>query len=311
MIGLDKVEEKHRRFLKPWFHLGGPPAEVLAASASGDTNAARALLEREPQLATIPSGEVTPLRLAAYYGHREVAEVLLHYGAPVDSASSYVRNFPLHLAARRGHSEVVDVLIRHGADPNARDRYGSTPLLESARQHNPRVIRLLSEAGADMEVRTEGGSALQLALFDGSWDVVEELVNHGANVNAEPTLHPDMGWVIRTEDEWPLLDDAVAGARPLYIAVCRWSPDAVESLLGRGADINALSFGWSALHAAVVKPDHQMVELLLRRGADPLVRSDVNSAVGAEYNHRTPMDLLMGFRRSAQLLRNLKGTNEN
>ena len=65
MIGLDKVEEKHLRFLEPWFHRGGPPAEMLAASASGDTRAARALLEREPQLATIPSGEVTPLRLAA------------------------------------------------------------------------------------------------------------------------------------------------------------------------------------------------------------------------------------------------------
>src|SRR5262249_849102 len=140
-------------------------------------------------------------------------------------------------------------------------------------------------------------------------DVFEELIKHGANVNADPNLHADLGWSIRTADEWPLLDYDTAGARPLYLAVCRWSPDVVEFLLDHGAQINALSFGWSGLHAAVVKPDRQMVELLMRRGADLHVRSNVNSSVGVEYNHRTPMDLLAGFRRSAQLLRNLRCSN--
>jgi len=308
MISLDEVKKSHLRFLEPWFHRGGPPAEMLTACVSGDTGAARALLARDPGLATVPSGEVTPLRLAACYGHRELAEALLDHGAPHDSPASHYRDFPLHLAARRGHSEVVAALIRHGADVNASNYHGVTPLLESARQQNPEVIRLLAEAGADVEARDVGGTALQSALFRGWRDVVEELVKHGANVNAEPTLHPDLGWSIRTADEWPLLDDDAGGARPLYLAVCGRSPEVVEFLLDHGAQINALSFGWSALHAAVVKPDRHMVELLLRRGADPYVSSDVHSAIGVEYNHRTPMDLLMGFRRSAQLLRNFKGS---
>jgi ankyrin repeat protein len=197
----------------------------------------------------------------------------------------------------------VAALIRHGADVNARNRHGTTPLLESASQQNPLVIRLLAEAGADMESSDERGTALQSALSQGCRDVVEELVKQGANVNAEPNPQPDLGWVIYTEDEWPLLVGDTVGTRPLYLAVCGWSPEVVEFLLDHGAEINALSFGWSALHAAVVKPDRRMVELLLRRGADPHVRSDVHSVVGVEYNHRTPMDLLDGFRRSAQHLR--------
>jgi ankyrin repeat protein len=307
MIPLNEIKKAHSRFLEPWFNRGGPPAEMLSACVSGDTSAARALLEREPGLATIPSGEVTPLRLAAYYGHRELVEVLLDRGAPHDSPASHYWDFPLHLAARRGHSEVVAALIRHGADVNAGNRGGVTPLLASARQQqNPEVIRLLAEAGADLEARDRNGTALQLVLSEGRQDVVEELLKHGANVNAEPNLHADLGWSIRTTDEWPL---NVAGARPLYLAVWGWSAEVAELLLDRGAEIDALSYGWSALHAAVVRRDGPMAELLLRRGADRYIRSDVNSSVGVEYNHRTPMDLLVGFRRSAQLLRNLKGSN--
>jgi ankyrin repeat protein len=81
------------------------------------------------------------------------------------------------------------------------------------------------------------------------------------------------------------------------------SAELVEFLLDHGADINALSFGWSALHAAAAKPDREMVELLLRRGADLFVKSDVKSPYGEGYNHQTPMDMLSGFRRSRELIR--------
>ena len=52
-----------------------------------------------------------------------------------------------------------------------------------------------------------------------------------------------------------------------------------------------------------------MLELLLRRGADPQVRSDVRSPLGPEYNHRTPLEMLEGFRRYAQLLQNRMPTD--
>jgi ankyrin repeat protein len=315
MIPLDEIgkqaDEAHLRCLEPWFQEGGPPAEMLAVCVSGDVAAARALVAQDPRLATIPSGEVTPLRLAAYYGHGELIELLLDHSARHDVAASHSKDFPLHLAARRGHSGAVEALIRRGADVNALSygggHFGITPLLASAQQENREVIHILAEAGADLEARSESGTALQMALFKGWSQVVEELVEKGANVNAEATPPPDIGWCIRTEDEWPLLD-YIEGARPLYLAVCGWS-EMVEFLLDHGADINGLSLGWSALHAAVVKPDRQMVELLLRRGANPHVKSNVNSPVSAEYNHRTPMDLLSGFRRSAQLLRSAKGSN--
>ena len=63
MIPLDEIgkqaDEKHLRYLEPWFQAGGPPAEMLVACVSGDAGAARALLANDPGLAMIPSGEVT------------------------------------------------------------------------------------------------------------------------------------------------------------------------------------------------------------------------------------------------------------
>ena len=95
----------------------------------------------------------SPLQLAAYHGHREVADRLLAAGAPLDlysavaldkrdaverclrAAAAFGRagwvanaryaeytwtDTPLVCVAyARGHAEMVDLLVRHGADPRA------------------------------------------------------------------------------------------------------------------------------------------------------------------------------------------------
>ena len=57
----------------------------------------------------------------------------------------------MHRAAQYGRNPaVIEVLLDAGADPNARTKYGSTPLHRAA-QHteNPAVIQALLDAGAD------------------------------------------------------------------------------------------------------------------------------------------------------------------
>ncbi len=301
----DTVAEGHKTSLTRLFEAGGFNAQILGASVAGDVDYARQLVGQDATLASIPTGEVTPLRLAAYYGHRAVAELLIEYGAPLDQAASDSKDFPLHLAAAQGHADVVALLLEEGAHVDSRAHHERTPLLEAAKHNRVDVIRLLVRAGADLEARggdvwEDGRTALQEAVHIDS-DAVEELVRAGANVNAEPTARPSLPFQIVDENTGPVIGDW--GARPLYQAVClRW-PKVVNFLLDHGADINALSFGWSALHAAVAMPDKTMVELLLRRGANPQVKSDVKSPLGEEYDHRTPTELLAGFRRSGVLLR--------
>jgi ankyrin repeat protein len=300
-----RVAKEQETYLARLFELGGARAQILGACVTGDADYARQILGQDSNLANTPAGEVTPIRLAAYYGHPAIAGLLIENGAPVNQPASQSRDFPLHLAAAQGHADVVALLLEKGAGVDSRAQHGRTPLLEAAKHNRVDVIRVLVGAGADLEARggdiwEDGRTALQEAINIDP-DAVEELVRAGANVNAEPSTGPSLPFQIVDENAGPVIGDW--GARPLYQAVCLGWPEMVNFLLDHGADINALSFGWSALHAAVTMPNKAMVELLLRRGANPHVKSDVKSPLGEEYNHRTPAELLAGFRRSGMLLR--------
>lgn len=300
-----RLQKHFQRYLAILFEQGGPRADFLNACATGDLQQAGALLNEDPGLASIPTGEVTPIRIAAVYGHAALAELLIRHGAPVSTPAGTYRNYPLHLAAICEHCDVIEVLIAHGAEIDAQDEYWATPLHRAASGDSQAAVHLLAQAGANLEHRDRflDSTPLQHAIVDRNAAIVRELVRLGADVNAETCAEPNLSFGNLTEYQWPLIDGTYNGTRPLHTAVCvRW-PEGVNLLLDHGADINALSFGWSALHAAVAIPDPDIVELLLRRGADSYVKADLKSRRGPEWNHHTPMDLLAGFRRSAQLLR--------
>ena len=58
---------------------------------------------------------------------------------------------PLHLAASWGHKEVAELLIGNGADVNTKDIDGWTPLHKAAWQGRKEIVELLIANGADVE----------------------------------------------------------------------------------------------------------------------------------------------------------------
>ncbi|MGY8732999.1 MAG: ankyrin repeat domain-containing protein [Pirellulales bacterium] len=70
----------------------------------------------------------TPLHLAATFGHKEIAELLIDKGADVNAVGGLLGWTPLHWAAREGRKEVAELLIAKGADVNAKDEDGKKPL---------------------------------------------------------------------------------------------------------------------------------------------------------------------------------------
>ena len=57
---------------------------------------------------------------------------LLNAGVPASSCD-YDRRTALHLACSEGHMEAAQMLVEEGADPNAKDRFGCTPLDDATR----------------------------------------------------------------------------------------------------------------------------------------------------------------------------------
>jgi serine/threonine-protein kinase TNNI3K len=91
----------------------------------------------------------------------------------------------LHKAAFDGNAERVKELLKKGADPNARDKYGWTPLHKAASRCSVDVVKLLLERKpkrADPNIKNKYGTTpLHTAAYEGRVEVVELLLVYGAD----------------------------------------------------------------------------------------------------------------------------------
>jgi ankyrin repeat protein len=131
----------------------GAPVGLYEASALGLKEPAVEHLRRAPEAVNTYSHDGwTPLHLAAFFGHRDLAELLLERGADVNARSRSTRfareNTPLHAAAANRQVAVAELLVARGADVNARDGSGFTPLALAANSKSDLVMLLLMEHGA-------------------------------------------------------------------------------------------------------------------------------------------------------------------
>lgn len=87
----------------------GPPndAPLLDATARGDVESVRSLLDAgvDPNMARADG--MTALHLAARGGHLEIVEGLLEAGAKVDVKTRIGAYTPLHVASELGHARTV------------------------------------------------------------------------------------------------------------------------------------------------------------------------------------------------------------
>lgn len=89
----------------------------------------------------------TPLHLAARTGNTAAAKLLIEHGADVNARQGD-RKTPLHLAAAEGNLEVVKLLIDNKVDVRAKDSYKNTPLMCAVVAKRKAVERYLRQHGA-------------------------------------------------------------------------------------------------------------------------------------------------------------------
>src|SRR6185503_19517504 len=105
---------------------------------------------------------MTPLHLAAFFGHAKIVELLLAHDADVTARSRNANGHtPLQAALAGNFKLVAGLLIGAGADVNAPDAAGWRPLHLAAAHNN---VEAINAQGADVTMGNgEGHTPLTIA----------------------------------------------------------------------------------------------------------------------------------------------------
>ena len=158
---------------------------------------------------------------------------------------------PVADAAMRQDADTVRGLIARGGDPDAAHGDGMTALHWAARHGDVEVVELLLDAGADVEARTRlgGHTPLHVASRSARAAVVAALLEAGADATAITST----------------------GATALHFAAGSGAAGAIAALLDHGADADAREpvWGQTPLMFAAGAARTGATAALLARGADP------------------------------------------
>ncbi|XP_022744477.1 ankyrin-1-like isoform X1 [Durio zibethinus] len=213
------------------------------------------------------------IHFAAREGKTEVCKYLLEeLKLDVDTQDEDGETPLLH-AARQGHTLTSKYLLDHGANPAIPSELGATALHHSAGIGNIELLKYILATGVEVDLQSDAGTPLVWAAGHAQPDAVKVLLEHHANPNAE------------TEDNITPLLSAVAagslacldlliqagskvnitagGATPLHVAADNGSPDLINSLLKAGADPNAIDEdGQKPIQVAAARGQRGAVEIL-------------------------------------------------
>jgi ankyrin len=282
---------------------------LINAVKQKDSAAVRALLKQRIDV-NAPQGDgATALHWAAHRDDAAIADLLIRAGARAN-ASNDLGATPLHLACTNRSASMVDRLLSAGANAKAALLNGETVLMTCARAGNAVAVKALLARGADVNAkeREHQQTALMWAVAQRHSEVVRQLLDAGADIRARSLTYPqtvvgeqtqragreELNYTVLRGGATALLFAARVGdvesARLLLKAGADSNdaqPDGVSALvlaahsgqgavgallLEHGADPNAFGSGYSALHAAILRSDLNLVKALLARGADPNAR---------------------------------------
>jgi len=243
----------------------GGETPLMCAAYTGRLDLVKILLEAGADVNIVYSEtEETALAMAADYGHQDVFDYLLPLTTCPFQRELAQEKLPngiilkqrrdnkllcdLIEAAKEGNVNVVIDAIASGADVNAFGVDGESALHAAVHRGNEAIIKILLDAGAEIEIRAENNqyTPLMIAAFEGKSETVNTLINNGAYYNI-------------------IIDNIT----PLMMAAERSHKEVVKILIDAGADINAKNNeGWTALMFAARNGSKEAVKFFIDAGAD-------------------------------------------
>ncbi|HVI03608.1 MAG TPA: ankyrin repeat domain-containing protein [Enhygromyxa sp.] len=230
--------------LRRRFELPGP---VTKFTATGDDP--RSVLRDHGMWEFVQHPEARDnFEAACKLGNVEVVRAYVALGIDVNSHTDISGETPLIRAAEGNQPEVIRVLAEAGADLQGKDGGGDTAIMTAVNWNTPAALRALIEVGADPDVPDNYENyPLVKAVEEGHDDLVEILLEGGASLDAGAnTRDSALQWCVHNNSE------------------------RLRELLARqGADVNQVnSMGDTLLHLAVVHEQDDAAAALIEAGAD-------------------------------------------
>jgi ankyrin repeat protein/tetratricopeptide (TPR) repeat protein len=296
----------------------------------------RLLLERGAATEVSYQGDRTPLAIAASRGRSNLLQILLEHGANIEARDSHGRTplaralmrddtgmvaqlatngadvssgAPLITAVGGGQQAMVEVLLDHGVDINAPGPDGRTALHESVYREDEPFIRFLLQRGADPMIADGNGKLpLEIAFLHGQHQIAKLLIDSAGTGEGDGTALAPILWAAWAGDAEAVQSLIERGADVNAVSTDNVSPlmeacknghlEVAAVLIEHGAEVNAQTRkGWSPLMWAAEKGHSHLVRLLLDAGADPtLVNQHGNNAwaIAFESNQTEVAALLDG-----------------
>ena len=276
-------------------------SELCSSSREGDVEKVRSLLAQGCSVHESAEDLVDPdsdaFLLAAFNGRLDVLKLLLEHNCDVSKRDRAGRTV-LHLISRDPEikpkpviESLVILLLDHGVPLEAKDLNGDTALLKSAYNGKISIAECLLDHGADIHSTDNAGkNALHRAAQKDHHEVVALLILKGAPLEARTLeysftpLHASClaqngsGKSARLLLEAGVDKEAVYGLnsrRAIHLAASEGNIEVLNELLAFGVEIDApANHDWRALHLAKHWGHWRIIEALLAKGANPLLKDN-------------------------------------
>lgn len=146
---------------------------------------------------------------------------------------------------------------------DVRGTNGKTALMIAAKAGNRDLVEQLLEKGADANAENiNGGTAVMFAAISGSSAIIREILEHGADINARGSN----GW------------------SALMVSAAKGHESATQTILGAGADINTTDiYLWTPLMRAAHENQISVIKILLEHELIDIHRQDDNGATALHH----------------------------
>jgi ankyrin repeat protein len=246
----------------------------------------------------------TALMWAAAENHTEAVQTLIEAGADLKARSNGGFT-PLLFAVRAGRIETVRALLAKGADPNETIQGVARPAAPMSAQASAAAAANGNAAGGRLSANSAdplatlfqvfntgsratgrtgpGTNALVMAIMNGHFELASELIDHGADPNAEGP-----GWSALHQLAWTRRPPIQHGLPPPVVTGKIDSLELARKLLEKGANPNARMtkepsdgarnimnrLGSTPFLQAAKLGDVPYMKLLLEYKADPMLKTN-------------------------------------